>query len=198
MSSFIGHSIAAATVFVSDKRVGRARSEIRWALWLVVVAVAPDIDYAIRSLRVGPAEIRLTHSLVGALVLPVITIALGLNHGWRGLLWKTRVFQVIAAGLSHLVLDLLVGVDPLPLFWPLTLATYKLPFGILPSAPLLSLSNPLLYTNTLIEIGALIPLALCIYWIRRRGVADWRQMAGVGVLACVSALFMIWASRLAR
>ncbi len=198
MSSFVGHSIAAVTIYASDKGAVRSRSEIAWALWLVVVAAAPEVDYAIRTLRVGTDDVRLTHSLVGALLLPALTLAATVLIGWRGSVLKTRSVQVIAAGLSHLVFDLLVGVHPLPFFWPLALTTYNLPFGILPSAPFLSLSNFYLYRNVLIEVGVLAPLGLDIYWIRQNGARDHMLRARLVVLASISVLFMLWALDLER
>ncbi len=198
MSSFVGPSIAAVTIYASNKGAVHARSEIAWALWLVVVAAAPDVDYVMRTLRVGTDDVRLTHSLAGALLLPALTLGMDFLIGWRGPALVTRSVQVIGAGLSHLALDLLVGVHPLPLIWPLTLTTYNLPFGILPSAPFLSLSNFYLYRNVLIEVGVLAPLGLDIYWIRQNGARDHMLRARLAVLTGISVLFMLWALGLER
>ena len=98
-----------------------------------------------------------------------------------------------AAGLSHLVLDLLVGVMPLPLLWPLARTECRLPFGLLPSAGAIRLFNPYLYRNLLIEMGVLVPVVLGIV-LARRGYG-WRR-----AIACVCAAlpFLIWAAGLSR
>lgn len=198
MSSWIGHGIAAVTVYVSDKGVKRNRSEVFWALWLVVVAIAPDVDYVLAFLRVGEEQARLTHSIVGAALLPVLTIVAGLLYGWRGKLLLTRALQVLAAGLSHLVLDLLVGVHPMPLFFPLTLTLYKLPFGILPSAPLARLDNPLLYRNLFIEFGALAPLPIILFLLRRPAMFPSFRRFAIPLLGLCALAFMAWAFTLSR
>jgi hypothetical protein len=93
--------------------------------------------------------------------------------------------QAMLAGLSHLLLDLLVGVTPLPVWWPFSFQRVQLPFGILPSAGGLSLSNPYLYRNTLIELGILIPLSvLVILWSKlsplRRALCATASIAFIG------------------
>ncbi len=198
MSSFVGHTLAAATIYVNDKRGPHSRADLAWALWLVVAAAAPDIDYAVRALRVGAAEVRLTHSLLGASAVPVLTILLGLFIGWRGPVLTKRSLQVTAAGLSHLVLDLLVGVHPMPLLWPLSQVTVVLPFGILPSSPYLSLTNVYLYRNLLIEVGILAPLCLGLYLLRStqpRALFWYVSLAGLGL---ISLFFMTWGLNLTR
>lgn len=195
MSSWIGHGIAAVTVCIADKNVKPGRADLMWALWLTVVAIAPDIDYPVPWLRMGPEYARVTHSILLALVLPGMTIFVGAMAGWRGQTLQTRGVQVVLAGLSHLLLDLLVGVHGMPLFFPATLTTFTLPFGILPSAPLLRLTNPLLYRNLFIEIGALAPLAGIAYLA---GIDVQQKRVWMGALALCSILFMGWAFTLAR
>lgn len=198
MSSWIGHGIAAVTICATNKSAKRNYAELGWALWLVVVAIAPDVDYVLAALRVGEEQARITHSIVGALFLPVLTIPVGLLLGWRGTLLATRSFQVIASGLSHIVLDLLVGVHPMPLLFPFSLALYKLPIGILPSAPLMRLDNLLLYRNLLIEVGVLAPLFAVVYLVRhRKGAMPLRRIA-LSLLVLCSGIFMAWSLTLAR
>lgn len=62
------------------------------------------------------------------------------------------------AGLSHLILDLSVGVTPLPLLLPLVKISFKLPFGILPSAGRVDLQNYYFYRNLWLEMGVLLPV----------------------------------------
>lgn len=198
MSSWIGHGIAAVTVYVSDKGAKRNLSDLRWALWLVVVAIATDIDYLLAFLRIGQDPARLTHSILVASLLPFLTILVGIRIGWRGKLLFTRALQILAAGLSHLVLDLLVGVYPMPLFFPLTLTRYKLPFGILPSAPLARLDNPLLYRNLFIEFGALAPLPILVYlWQCPARFPSFRRIA-IPLLILCALFFIAWAFTLSR
>jgi hypothetical protein len=76
---------------------------------------------------------------------------------------KFHSLQLILAGLSHLVLDLAVGVTALPLLYPFSHETFKLPFGILPSAGKIQINNYLAYRNLFIEIGVIIPIFLIFY-----------------------------------
>src|ERR1044071_8257026 len=118
MSSFLGHSLAAYSLFSIDRR-GRASTPWRamWLAWLVVLASAPDIDYLVPALA-SPVHqgSRLTHSIAFSLILPLLSV--GVLYFVKGLKSQRKLLSVCAvlAGLSHLVLDFLVGVTPLPLF----------------------------------------------------------------------------------
>lgn len=101
--------------------------------------------------------------------------------------------QVILAGLSHLLLDLLVGVTPLPLFWPLSNLTMRLPFGLLPSAGRIQLTNPYFYRNLLIELGILLPLS----WLLLKLPHSQKRPIQIALLL-ISLSFMFWASQLTR
>ena len=68
------------------------------------------------------------------------------------LIWKT------VNPLAHLILDLLTGVSSLPLLWPFTGELFKLPFGILPSAGRIALTNRYFYRNLIIESDILLPV----------------------------------------
>ena len=81
-----------------------------------------------------------------------------------------RAVQVAAAGLSHVVMDVLVGVTPEPLWWPFSLETFKLPFGILPSAGHLDWDNWMLLRNTAIELGEVGPVFLIVFAMTRASV----------------------------
>jgi len=72
--------------------------------------------------------------------------------GSEMLIWKT------VNPLAHLILDLLTGVSSLPLLWPFTGELFKLPFGILPSAGRIALTNRYFYRNLIIESGILLPV----------------------------------------
>ena len=150
-----------------------------WLACLVVAAVAPDLDYVVPWLDKGHyGGLRISHSLMFGLWTPGI-LALALwQWGIRGAVLMAMVTQVIAAGLSHLVLDLLVGVSPLPVLWPLSESAWRLPFGLLPSAGKLQWGNYYLYRNLWIELGVLLPLSACavtLFWWRRQSTARWSQ-----------------------
>lgn len=164
MSSFIGHSLAAATIYVSAYRPQKPVAPFLWAAWLIITASAPDIDYLLPSLRLpGHPPARLTHSLIGCEMVPLLTCIILVLAGLRGRELLIRSLQVGAAGLSHVVLDQLVGVTPAPLLWPFSLQLFKFPFGILPSAGGLRWNNGFLIRNLIIEVGALLPVFLIVW-----------------------------------
>ena len=186
MSSFLGHSLAAATLYVAAKPPARP---VLWAIWLIAVASAPDIDYVIPGLRLpGETLIRITHSFVGCQVVPWLTCLVLGFAGLRGRELATRSVQVMAAGLSHVVLDVLVGVTPAPLLWPFNLETFKLSFGILPSAGHLDWNNWMLLRNTVIELGALGPVFLIVFALKKASVP--LQLLVIPPLALVSCFSM--------
>jgi inner membrane protein len=211
MSSFAGHALAAATTYALGPRPGGTRGRTLWLAWLVVLAWAPDVDYLVRSLDRGPDHrLRITHSLAFGLLLPALTAGTLRAAGVRSGLLVRLVVQAVGASLSHVVLDLLVGVTALPLFWPVSSARVRLPFGLLPSAGRLDLANPLLYRNMLIELGALLPLAAVIVVAFGAGRSarlpaelgpgrPTRSRAAIvaGLLA-VAVAFMAWAATLSR
>lgn len=199
MSSFVGHSLAALTIY-SCHKPGRSKwHRILWLGWLVILGLVPDLDYFVPFLhRAAHHDMRITHSLTFALFLPIVTLAILFLCGVRGKTLKIRSLQVICAGLSNPILDLLVGVLGIPLFWPFSGQLFKLPFGLLPSAGALSLTNYYFYKNLLIELGVLMPLFYSIYLCfqkRQKSRIFWLKIA---VLMAISARFMIWAFLLPR
>lgn len=189
MSSFLGHTLAAFTV---SRATPGPRRRFLWFLWLAVLASAPDIDYLVPALHLGEQRYRISHSLVGALLLPTLTSAVVCVLVRDMALRRRMVAQAFLAGGSHLLLDLLVGVTPLPIFWPLWKARVRLPLGVLPSAGRISLSNPYLYRNTLVEMGVLAPIAALIILQSRL-----RPLHRV-VLVAISAAFITWSALLGR
>jgi inner membrane protein len=170
-----------------------------WLGWLLVLASAPDIDYLVPALR-SPAHqgSRITHSIAFSLILPLLSVAViyflrGLNSRERRLLSVCAVL----AGLSHLVLDFLVGVTPLPLLWPLGSTAFSSPVGILPSAGRIQLSNYYLYRNVLIEVGVLAP----IFYVARGlylGGSNAPNRARMLILLLVAGCFVMWSVSLSR
>lgn len=211
MSSFIGHSLAAITIYSLENQRDLKLSRFFWLIWLIIIASLPDLDYLFTFLR--PASIngiRITHSFCFSLLVPLLTIILMLyrdkfpislrNRSVSGSVteshrMKTHSLQVIFAGLSHLVLDLAVGVTALPLLYPFSYKTFKLPFGILPSAGKIQIDNYLVYRNLSIEIGVIFPIFLIFY------LAIARQIKNIFLfisLCLISGSFMFWAYTLPR
>ncbi len=200
MSSFIGHSLAALSTYIVKKPPTSSNKRRAWLGWLILVASAPDIDHVTRSLHLTyeHQDIRITHSILLSLILPIATILWLIFLGSRGHALIIRSQQVILAGLSHLVLDLLTGVNQLPLLWPFSSQTFKLPFGILPSAGLINPFNYFFYRNLLIEIGVLAPLVTLAYLISHEKNTTRTQQLRIGGLVVISICFMIWAFSLRR
>ena len=176
MSSFIGHTVAAVAVYAATDRKSpkglafasdrhnKLQSRLLWLWWLIVIASLPDLDYVVKVWHSNNnAGLRITHSLAFVAIAPIITIVVLFFAKVRGeqLLWRS--LQLILAALSHLLLDLLVGVTALPLLFPAIDIPYKLPFGILPSAGKIDLNNYYFYRNLKLEMGVLLPLLSLIF-----------------------------------
>ncbi len=174
-------------------------SNLPWLLSLFAIASIPDIDYLIPSLILqhDRYRIRTTHSLIGVLILPAITILILWLSGQRGKTFKLRSLQSILAGLSHLVLDLSTGVLPLPLLYP-NLTVFRLPFGLLPSAGKIQLTNYLFYRNLAIEVGAIVPLAISLILIIHDATPFGKHRFFIATSTIISGSFMFWASTLSR
>ena len=199
MSSFLGHSLAAYTLFSLDRRERPATLwRAVWLAWLVVLASAPDIDYLVPALG-SPAHrgSRITHSVALSMFLPLCSV--GVLYFVKGLKSQRRLLSVCAvlAGLSHLVLDFLVGVTPLPLLWPLGSAAFASPVGVLPSAGRVQLSNYYLYRNVLIEFGVLAPVCYVARGLYL-GEISARDRARVFILLLVAGCFVVWSVSLSR
>lgn len=155
MASIIGHSITGAVIFLhADNNPNKQHHA--WFFWLIALAVFPDTEYLFLWLFGVQFDIRITHSVAFCSVLPTFTMAylkFSANEDYKKL-----GIQAFGASYSHIVLDMLVGVSPLPLLWPLSDQLFKLPFGILPSAGRISLTNKYFYRNLIIEAGILLPL----------------------------------------
>ncbi|HOC20601.1 MAG TPA: metal-dependent hydrolase [Anaerolineae bacterium] len=175
MSSIIGHTLNTVGIYANSRQPEMERPSWWWSLlwlgWLGFVGLAPDLNYVIPQLYVTRRSIetdpRITPSLMGAWLFPLLTMAalavFPLQHQTR----RALGMQVTLVGLSHLILDILVGVWPLPLLWPFSAARFKLPFGILPRAPTFQMNNPYLYRNILMELGIFVPVYGGVYLWRR-------------------------------
>jgi inner membrane protein len=199
MSSFLGHGLAAYS-FASATRHCHGSASLRflWAGWLILLASAPDADYLIPVLNSRAHQgLRITHSVAFSLALPLCTVVgLGLaGRGGREL--KSLGVCASLAGLSHLVLDFLVGVTPLPLLWPFSTSAFASPVGILPSAGSVRLTNYYLYRNLIIEMGILAPT---LYVAREVycGKIGAQNRARVVVLGVIAGCFIAWSLTLSR
>ncbi len=196
MSSFIAHAVTALNLdSLTQAPTPRDKAGIGGSLWLLFISIAPDADYIIGFLNPANHEgLRISHALGSILFLPLLTILilqLPFFHTWDR---RRYGLQALLIGISHLLLDLLVGVRPQPLLWPLSPATFQLPFGILPSAALLSLTNYYFYRNLFIEMGVLLPLFAGIHLLIRK--SPYRRL--IPILWITSITFMAWAFTLSR
>ncbi len=202
MSSFVGHSLVGLTIGItaSSNPISRERHyNFLWLGWLVIVALAPDLDYIVPFLHPRSHEgIRITHSLFFCQVLPILSLVyLYFRGASKNILWQSGL-QLVSAGFSHIALDFFVGVTALPLFFPLSSEVFKLTFGLLPSAGKLSLFNYYLYFNLGIELGILVPLSLCCYYLKKSQKITAKTCLIVCSLFLISARFMYWAYGLSR
>jgi membrane-bound metal-dependent hydrolase YbcI (DUF457 family) len=199
MSSFLGHSLAAYSLFSLDRREQPSTFwRVVWLAWLVVLASAPDIDYLVPALASPDHQgRRITHSIALSMALPLFSV--GVLYFVKGLKSQRRLLSICAllAGLSHLALDFLVGVTPLPLLWPLDSAAFASPVGFLPSAGRIQLSNYYLYRNVLIEVGVLAPLCYVARGLYL-GEISTRDRARVLILLLVAGCFVAWSVSLNR
>jgi len=195
MSSIVGHTAVGAAIYLAGNR--SCDRDVHWALpVLVLLSVLPDVDYILNwGLHIG-LHSRVSHSLVFSLVV-------------SGLAWYCSVAirrttphapslqAILLASLSHPVLDVLVGVHPLPLFWPLAQWAITSPVGLLPSAGGLSLFNYYLWRNLLIELGVLVPvLAALVSIVRGTNVGAFMYNALVIFPAWL--VFLFWSISLSR
>lgn len=204
MSSFIGHSLPAISLYFSARPLRQPlvyRSNYRWLwlIWLVLVAWNPDIDHFVPSLHASAHQgLRITHSIFASLILPCSTILVLRLLKLRGRELGFLAAQLVFAALSHLALDVLTGAMRLPLLYPFSLSTFKLPFGLLPSAGKINLENYYFYRNLLIEMGILLPLFSSIHLITHRFRGKPKRTVIVALLLTCSLGFMVWASMLSR
>jgi inner membrane protein len=187
MSSIIGHVSIGVALFLGNAAAPSQQSRLALPV-LVLLAILPDFDYFALWLFGIDSEPRFTHSLAFALCAAGIAWACLRRLGEPASRLPFRVL-VLASG-SHVLLDLLVGVHPVCVFWPLALPELQSPIGVLPSAGALRLSNFYFWRNLLIECGVLFPV-LFLYLALKRKVRG-RTLAAAGLV-----LLPVWLAALA-
>ncbi|MCP2727947.1 hypothetical protein [Limnofasciculus baicalensis] len=77
MSSFLGHTLAAITIDSLAKPYNSKPHLRVWLGWLVLIALAPDIDYIVPILHPSSHQgMRITHSIFSSLLLPLSTMGI--------------------------------------------------------------------------------------------------------------------------
>jgi hypothetical protein len=77
MSSIFTHAYTSASIGLISRVTLPARSKLFWLFWLVLVGIAPDFDYLISTLRSNAHQgLRITHSLLGVMLLPCLTLCI--------------------------------------------------------------------------------------------------------------------------
>jgi inner membrane protein len=194
MSSILGHALAGATVFFATHRVVD-RHTLRALPVFVLLAIAPDFDYFAIWLWGFVTKPRVTHTILFCVLTAFVA--------WR----CTRRLQndgarlpfvaLLAASLSHLLLDFWVGAHPIALLWPFVDGGFEAPFGVLPSAARLRHGNFYLWRNTVIELAVLLPLSILTI-AYTRGVSRRLLAKRAAVVAPVWMGFLLWSVSLSR
>jgi membrane-bound metal-dependent hydrolase YbcI (DUF457 family) len=195
MSSFVGHALAALTIGKVFEENTTFTQRVVWQICLVACAFAPDIDYVIPSLNfVNNNGLRITHTVAFCLIIPIFLMFFLFLFRQKDVFGKGM--QAALAGISHLILDLLVGSrQGDPLFYPLTKQKLVLPFGILPSAGEIRLTNYFFYRNTLIELAILLPVSIVIlHYAHKLRINKLTAFC----LFCIFAVALVWSIGLKR
>ena len=164
-------------------------------LWIMFVAILPDVNYVALWILGTQTIFAYSHSIGFIMILPTLSVLFLKYRREQDLTKKT--LQLLAASFSHLVLDLLVGVLPKAYLWPFYGKKIKLPFGILPSAGKLDWLNYYLYRNLLIELGILLPfIGMIRLFIKRRETEYF--LIKQSLLIFIWITFLIWGISLSR
>ena len=197
MSSFLAHALSAYAIrTVAD---GPRRRLNRWAfLPILCFAWLPDGDYALRILGFGDPQVRWSHSfafvvLVWAAFAITARAVPTLRDRFGG---KALSLACLAAGVSHVVMDWLVGSawgDPL--FWPLFTECLSSPVGILPfGSSDMDPTRLRTWRNLAMEMGVLLPLG----WLAHRYRSGRAAFASLAFALASALPFAIWAASLSR
>ena len=120
----------------------------------------------------------------------------------RRALWPLALVAMAwAPDIDYLLRSLILPGDPpirVTLLWPFSRWTARLAGGILPSAGRLSIDNPYLYRNLLLEIGVLLPVLGIVILLRAESASRARRWIAIGGLGVVSICFMLLSASLPR
>lgn len=195
MSSLFAHTLIGAALFTRIGKVNSWKGVIN-CCFAAFLAMTPDIDYVIYWLfdyRLNP---RYTHSIFYCLLISAIFSLIKLAIAKNGMA-NLPYWLLWVAPLTHLAMDLLVGVYPMPLYWPLNPDLVVLPFGILPSAGRLNIFNYYFWRNLFIESGILLPIIIFfVPFLNRRIIKNiFYRNALLLVVLCT---FCFWGASLSR
>lgn len=190
MSSLVGHATAGFTVFLCCHHARGASKRV--AVMYVLLAICADVDYlAVWGLGYS-AHPRVTHSILFALVASLLArTALRSRDSTT-----VPIAGLLIAGLSHPILDLLVGAHGIPMLWPWR-TEVSLAIGVLPSAGTLDPTNYFLWRNLLIELGILLPFFALLIALARRAAFRTTWKRGV-LIAPLWLAFVAWSMMLPR
>ena len=195
MSSLFAHTLIGAALFTRTSKVNSWRRIVNCSL-VMFLAITPDIDYVIYWLfdyRLNP---RYTHSIFYCLLISAIFSVIKLAIPKNGMAYLPY-WLLWVAPLTHLAMDLLVGVYPMPLYWPLNSDLVVLPFGILPSAGRLDILNYYFWRNLFIESGIILPVVIFfIPFLNRRIIKN--TFYRKALLLLVLCTFCFWGASLSR
>ena len=179
MPSPVGHTLAGVSLHLFTRRA--AEPQLLRAFGLITVANLPDVDFIAGYLVGQPSVFHWgpTHSFAAAILFAAATglIATRWQHKFKHVFWL-----VLAAYLSHIVLDVLTGRAEvssvgLQLFWPFSSAHYLANVPVFLMAPhSINYAGPLrtLFSREMLpiigrELVILLPLATVIWlWVARR------------------------------
>jgi inner membrane protein len=195
MSSFVGHALIGVSI-LSNSRYTTISRMVVYSIIGGILATVPDFDYLIYWLSGYRSDIRYTHTLFYCLCVSGFTYML-IVYSTKSMVKDIHPLLFIVTPISHLVLDLFVSVHSLWLFWPFSNYPVEIPFGFMPSAGYLSITNYYLWRNLFIEMGILFPIALLVIPVSRKTIKN----GGIGIklgMAMVFIIFLIWGLGLQR
>ena len=181
MSSFIAHSLIGFAIGRQEKQK-TIKETIVVSTFFIILACSPDIDYLITYLIGHSMPIRYTHS-IGYIFLIGIFSLLFRNILLKRFLHNIPIILFFIAPLSHIILDFLVGVHANPYLFPFSNTTIVFPFGILPSAGHIDISNYYFWRNSFIELSIFIPITIAIVPSFRTYVLEYRLLRVVLILS---------------
>lgn len=160
MSSILGHALISSAIFARKHEI-KSGGAAFMCIFFIGLGVSPDMDYLVYWVFGYEIEPRITHSILFCFAIGLIASCA------KSFLLKNTFISIphelfYMASFSHLILDLLVGVHAMPLFWPINSHLIKLPFGVLPSAGHIDIKNIYLWRNILIELVILVPVSMLI------------------------------------